>query len=95
MSSSYIPKGIHPRVFNKIVWELRSLGLWAERHSYSMRVMYRDKFVASLHFYPGYNIIEGRLYAESPGVNEYLAETLSNVLSKYLRDYKIVFRIIR
>ncbi|MEM1773435.1 MAG: hypothetical protein QXQ71_06405, partial [Desulfurococcaceae archaeon] len=57
-----LPIGISVKVLNSIVDELRKRGLWAERHSYSIRIMYNGEFVASLHIYPGFNEAVLRLY---------------------------------
>ncbi|NAZ26657.1 MAG: hypothetical protein GU348_00700 [Thermogladius sp.] len=92
---SYMPRGIHPRVFNNMIRDLRGRGLWAERHSYSMRVMYEGRFVASLHFYPGYNIVEARLYAESPQLNEMLRGLINGVIAQYLPEYRVDVKVIR
>jgi hypothetical protein len=92
---SYVPQGIHPRVFNKMIGDLRERGLWAERHSYSMRVMYQGRFVASLHFYPGYNLVEVRVYAESRELNEAIAREIGGVIARYLPGYNLEVKFLR
>jgi len=87
----YIPKGIHPRVLNNITWDLRSLGIWVERHSYSYRIIYGGVIVGSIHIYPGYDEVVIRIsskYAE-------LLPMIAGTLLKYLPRYKITTEYLR
>lgn len=86
-------KGIDVRTFNRIVEELRERGLWAERHSYSMRVMLNGKFVASAHFYPGHELVVIRVYGE-PAASRVAASIIEEVLRAHLKGYKLEFQFI-
>ncbi len=81
--------GIHPKIFNKLLWFLRKNGLWVERHSYSFRVMYRGRFVASFHIYPGYNIAVLRLYSGKQSIDRFVEEKVLQAFNKYLPDYRV------
>lgn len=85
---SMLPVGIDVRVLNKIVNELRELDLWAERHSYSIRIMHKDMFVASLHLYPGYNEAVLRLYGGE--ANKHVQNVVRAVLEKYLPNFRLI-----
>ncbi|MEM4481993.1 MAG: hypothetical protein QXK88_05655 [Desulfurococcaceae archaeon] len=77
---------------NLVVSELRNKGLWAERHSYSIRIMYAREFVASLHLYPGFNEAVLRLYGK-PEANKLVLEAVESALGKHLPGLfvKLVF----
>jgi len=82
------PRAISIRVLNKVVEELRTGPLWAERHSYSIRIMYNGVFVASLHLYPGLNEAVLKLYGPQE-VNNYVKARVELIASKYLQGFKI------
>lgn len=86
-------KGIDVKTFNRIVEELRKRGLWAERHSYSMRMMLSEKFVASAHFYPGHELVVIRIYGE-PEAGRAAASIIEEVLRTHLKGYKLEFKFI-
>ncbi|MEM1933014.1 MAG: hypothetical protein QXY53_01225 [Desulfurococcaceae archaeon] len=78
-------------ILNHLVNELRSRGLWVERHSYSFRVMYCGKIVASFHIYPYHKEIHVRLYSGVDEIDTYLKNTLEETFIKIMGDYKIIF----
>jgi len=87
-------KSIDVKRLNRLINELRKRGLWAERHSYSIRIIYNNTIVASLHLYPGFNEAVLRLYGDS--VDNYVYSTVSRVLREVLGDFKlIVNRVVR
>ena len=88
-----LPVGIDVRILNKIVNELRNRGLWAERHSYSIRIMHNGKFVASLHIYPGFNEVVLKLYGSRES-NEITLSATKEVFTKYLPSYNLVIRFL-
>ncbi|MEM3762998.1 MAG: hypothetical protein QW721_01150 [Desulfurococcaceae archaeon] len=88
-----LPKGIDVKRLNKLVEDLRSRGLWAERHSYSIRIMYNDLIVASLHLYPGFSEAVLRLYGG--GLNKRVQEIVEEVLVKNLPGFNIKVQILR
>lgn len=88
-----IPKGIDVRVLNKLVNELREKDLWAERHSYSIRIMHRDKFVSSIHLYPGYNEAVIRIYTDEVDSKAILG-TISTTITKYLPGFTLRIQYI-
>lgn len=81
-------KGINVKTLNKIVEDLRALDLWAERHSYSIRIMHGKFFVASLHLYPGFNEAVLKLYGDRE-VNSYVKEQVELIIRKHLPDHKV------
>ncbi len=82
------------RRLNRLVNELKKHSLWVERHSYSIRIIYNNTIVASLHLYPGFNEAVLRLYGGV--VDNYVYSTVSRVLREVLGDFKlIVKRIVR
>lgn len=83
-----LPIGINVKVLNNIVYELRSKNLWAERHSYSIRIMYNGRFVASLHIYPGFNEAALRLYGSEES-NEMVLSAVKELFTKYLPHYSL------
>ena len=83
-----LPKGIHVKVLNQIVWELRDRGLWVERHSYSFRVFRNERIVGSFHIYPGYNEVILRIIDKQAG--EEVITIIVDVLKKHLPEYKVV-----
>ncbi|MEM4718369.1 MAG: hypothetical protein QXE81_06425 [Desulfurococcaceae archaeon] len=89
-----LPVGISTRRLNNLINELRSMGIWAERHSYSIRVMYRDKIVASLHLYPGFNTAVLRLYGDKQE-NDHVLLSVTRSISKHLPGFKIEVYILR
>lgn len=89
-----LPMGISTKRLNNFINELRSHGLWAERHSYSIRIMYRDKIVASLHLYPGFNKAVLRLYGDDQE-NKYVLLNVTKSIDKYLPGFKIEVYILR
>ena len=86
--SSLLPVGITVRTLNNLVNELRGDDLWAERHSYSVRIMYKGLIVASLHFYPGYHEAVLRLYGDEEA-NRYVYSRVKSLTSKYLPNYTL------
>ncbi|MEM2024893.1 MAG: hypothetical protein QXW94_01200 [Desulfurococcaceae archaeon] len=84
--------GVDHKKLNLVVSELRNKGLWAERHSYSIRIMYAREFVASLHLYPGFNEAVLRLYGK-PETNKVVAEAVESALGKHLPGFfvKLIF----
>lgn len=88
-----LPKGIDIKRLNNLVNELRTRGLWAERHSYSIRLMYNNAIIASLHLYPGFNEAELRLYGGS--INGYVQRVVVEVLSKHLPDFIVKIQVLR
>ncbi|ADV64555.1 hypothetical protein Desmu_0236 [Desulfurococcus mucosus DSM 2162] len=85
----YFIRGIPVRVLNAMVNELRRNGLWAERHSYSIRIMYNGVFIASLHLYPGFNEAVLRLISGDPDAVSTARNTVVGVLKKYLPEYVV------
>ncbi|OYT37198.1 MAG: hypothetical protein B6U89_07765 [Desulfurococcales archaeon ex4484_58] len=83
------PIGVHQKILNRIVWVLREKGIWVERHSYSFRIMYRERIVGSLHLYPGYNLIVLKLYSGELGTSKKLARIINGVLNNFLPNYSI------
>lgn len=90
-----LPRGISHRALNGLVQELREGGLWAERHSYSIRIMYEGKFVASLHLYPGFNEAQLRLYGDSLEVNELVRERVLKAVERHLGGLRVEAKLIR
>ncbi len=88
-----IPRGISVKKLNNFLEDLRKQGLWAERHSYSIRIMYNGKFVASLHLYPGFNEAVLRLYGDVE-VNNMVQEVVYKTVSRYLPDFKLKIQVI-
>lgn len=82
-------KGIPVKRLNKLVSELMEKGFWAERHSYSIRVMNKEVFVASLHLYPGFNEAVLRLIDASSNSASVIADTIEGVLRKHLPEYTV------
>lgn len=83
------PRGIPVRIFNKILEELNERKIYAERHSYSIRMMFQGKFVASLHLYPGFNQAVLRVYGESEEVNQLIISVVRELLNKHLREVEL------
>ncbi len=77
---------------DRVVFELGRLGILVERHSYSYRVMYRDRIVMGIHFYPGYREISIRLYKSFRELAEEVLPTVRNVLRKLFPDHKIMVK---
>lgn len=82
------------RLLNLLVNELRSKGLWVERHSYSFRVMHRNAIVASFHVYPYHKEIHVKLYSGVDEIDFFVMRVLEETFIKILSDYKIHFSII-
>lgn len=82
------------RSLNLLVNELRSRGLWVERHSYSFRVMLQEKIVASFHVYPYHREIYARLYSGNEEIDSFVMKVLEETFIKILGDYKIQFSIV-
>ncbi|MEL9909175.1 MAG: hypothetical protein QXP97_05905 [Desulfurococcus sp.] len=87
--STYFIKGIPVKVLNNMVEELRLKGLWTERHSYSLRIMYNNRFVASLHLYPGFNEAVLKLISGDPFINSRIRSIVKEVMSIYLSGYVV------
>lgn len=81
--------GIPVGTLNKLVEELRRSGVWAERHSYSIRGMYNGKFVVSIHIYPGYGLVKIRLYSGDERIDETVYNIVKQAVDKYLKGYLI------
>ncbi|MEM0000890.1 MAG: hypothetical protein QXY82_06150 [Desulfurococcaceae archaeon] len=88
------PRGVNAKVLNSLVHELRMRGLWAERHSYSIRIAYNGLFVASLHLYPGFNEAVLRLYGRSD-VNRHVQKEVEALIRKYFPDYVLRAVVLR
>lgn len=86
------PKGVDVRVLNRIVLFLRDNGLWVERHSYSFRVMYMGRFVASFHIYPGFNSVVLKLYSGDRWVDGFLERIVKEAFSIFLPSYVVEVR---
>jgi hypothetical protein len=86
-----LPKGIPVSKLNNLVEYLRKRGIWAERHSYSIRMIYRGAIVASLHLYPGYSEAVLRLYGDEES-NNVVEEVVKEALVTYLPEYAIIIR---
>lgn len=89
---SSVPRGIEVKVLNALLDDLRKRGIWAERHSYSIRMIYSEALVASLHLYPGFGEAVLRLYGNRES-NEYVLSAVRELVTKYLPDFnlKVVF----
>ncbi|MFZ8791637.1 MAG: hypothetical protein ACO2OS_05090 [Thermosphaera aggregans] len=87
------PRGIPVRVLNKLVEELNEKNLYAERHSYSIRMMYNGRFVASLHLYPGFNQAVLRVYGESEVINKKVSEIVVELVRKYLKNLELIVQV--
>lgn len=77
---------------DRVVFELGRLGLLVERHSYSYRVMYRDKIVMGIHFYPGYREISVRLYKSFRELAEEALPAVENVLHRLFPGHEITIK---
>jgi hypothetical protein len=86
-----LPKGIPVSKLNNLVEYLRKRGIWAERHSYSIRMIYRGAIVASLHLYPGYSEAVLRLYGDEES-NNVVEEVVKEALVAYFPEYAIIIR---
>jgi len=84
----YMPIGIHNRVINKMIREMRDKGFIVERHSYSFRVMYNERFIASFHIYPGYKRIVFRILVDPVKYAEVL-NNLMEIIEGYFMDYTL------
>ncbi|WP_276814911.1 hypothetical protein [Desulfurococcus amylolyticus] len=87
--STYFIKGIPVKVLNSMVEAFRLKGLWAERHSYSLRIMYNNRFAASLHLYPGFNEAVLRLISGDPLINSRIRSIVKEIMSIYLPGYVV------
>jgi hypothetical protein len=87
-------KSVDVKTLNRLIYEMRRRGLWAERHSYSIRIMHNGLIVASLHIYPGFNEAVLRLYGD-PETDKYVESVVTSVLTTLLRGYKITVVKIR
>jgi hypothetical protein len=90
---SLLPIGIHSKILNRLVWDLRKQGLWAERHSYSFRIIYNNRFIASFHIYPGYNEVEIRVYGDE--ADEHVIEVIEKTITDHLPSYMIRVKKIK
>ncbi|MET1159866.1 MAG: hypothetical protein ABWW65_02795 [Thermoprotei archaeon] len=90
----YVPRGIDNKLLNNFIAELRRKGLWAERHSYSIRILFREKISASLHLYPGYNEAVLRLYSGDERIDKYICNTIRDLLKRFLPDYEITCSVL-
>lgn len=88
-----LPVGISVRVLNNMVNYLRINGIWAERHAYSIRLIYNGKLTASLHLYPGYGLAVLRLYGD-PYANNYVSVKVSEAVEKFLPGYRLEVSVI-
>ncbi|MEM2009552.1 MAG: hypothetical protein QXV51_01735 [Thermosphaera sp.] len=84
------PKGISVKLLNKILEELNQRGIYAERHSYSIRMMFKGRFVASLHLYPGFNQGVLRVYGDSEEINQFIVNVVGELLNKYLKELELI-----
>ncbi|MEM1628388.1 MAG: hypothetical protein QXP02_01795 [Desulfurococcaceae archaeon] len=84
----YKSVGINNRVLNNFVKELRDRGIWAERHSYSIRLMYKETIVASLHLYPGFNKAILKLYGGDI-IDEYVENNVKIAMLKFLPTFHL------
>lgn len=81
--------GIPVEMLNRLVEELRRNGIWAERHSYSIRGMYNGKFVVSMHIYPGYRLVNIRLYSGDEKIDDIVFGIVKRAVDRYLKGYLI------
>jgi hypothetical protein len=88
-----LPRGINVKVLNRLVEDMKKSGLIAERHSYSIRIMYRSHIVASIHLYPGYDNAVVKLYGDEEA-NRVVLETTVELLKKHLPGFKVEFQVI-
>jgi hypothetical protein len=88
-----LPRGINVKVLNRLVEDMKKSGLIAERHSYSIRIMYRNRIVASIHLYPGYDSAVVKLYGDEEA-NRVVLETTVELLKKHLPWFKVEFHVI-
>lgn len=88
-----LPKGIDVKKLNRLVARLRTGKLWAERHSYSLRIAYNEVLVASLHLYPGYNEAVLKLYGGS--LNGYVEEAVRSAIREELPEFRIRVQVLR
>lgn len=84
-------RGVDVKTLNNLVRELRARGLWAERHSYSIRIAYSGLFVASLHLYPGFNEAVLRLYGHEDA-NRHVQKEVESLIKKYFPGY--ILRVV-
>ncbi len=80
---------VNPKRLDKLVFDLRENGIWADRHAYSYRLMYKDRLVASLHIYPGYNEFSLRLYKSFKTLAREAEEIIVKVLKQNFPEYKV------
>ncbi|MGC8982449.1 MAG: hypothetical protein ACP5KA_01640 [Desulfurococcaceae archaeon] len=90
-----LPRGIDVKKMNRLVEELRKAELWAERHSYSIRIMYKGRIVASLHLYPGYNEAVLKLYSDETSVNDYVLSSVKRVLASLLPEVVVRAEVLQ
>jgi len=90
VSCLYVPRGVHPRILNKLTWELRNRGIWVERHSYSYRVFYGGRIAGSIHIYPGFDEVVVKLYREY----ELLAQPIISVFNSILPQYRVRVEVV-
>lgn len=89
-----LPVGINVRVLNALVSYLRTDKIWAERHAYSIRIMYENRLTASLHLYPGYGLAVLRLYGDSEA-NEYVLSRVSMAVESFLPGFRLEIHVIK
>ncbi|MEZ0394073.1 MAG: hypothetical protein ABWK00_03400 [Desulfurococcaceae archaeon] len=80
-----------PLKLQRLTQALREGGLWAERHSYSIRIMYHEKFVASLHLYPLHGEAVMRLYSDEEPVNDYVLNAVRKALQQHFPELRLHF----
>ncbi len=77
------------RLFDKLVYKLMERGFYVSRHSYSYRVFYRDKIVAGIHVYPGFNEVSVRLYRVFRDIAYEAMGDILGVVREVFRGYKV------
>jgi len=80
---------INPKKLDELLYALREIGIDVWRHSYSYRLIYKNKIIASLHIYPGYNDVTIRILGIS---KETAMSVMDHVLTK-IREVLPYYRI--
>ncbi len=81
---------LHRRMLDELVFKLSEIGVYAGRHSYSYRLMYKGRIIAGIHVYPLYNTISVRLYKAFKDLVNEVGEKITNTLSYVFKDYRII-----
>lgn len=81
-------RGVRHEILNDIANELRVQGLWVERHSYSFRIMFKNRVIGSFHVYPLHMEVNVRLYSGDVDVDNMVLKTLKDVFKKRLPGFR-------